>query len=278
MKKWLALLCALVMVFSLAACSSTPDTSTPSGSPSSDGSEPSDNTAKGTFTVGFDQNFPPYGYIGDDGEFTGFDLELAAEVAKRLNLELKLHPVDWDAKDMELSSGVIDCIWNGFTITGREDEYTWSDPYMDNNQVFVTTADSGITSFADLSGKTVAVQVDSTAQKALDKEENAELKASIGNLTTVPDYNTAFMDLEAGAVDAIAMDEGVAKFQIAGRGEEFLILEQVLAPEQYAVGFNKGNTELRDQVQGVLMEMVEDGTFASISQKWFGEDVCILGQ
>ena len=277
MKKWISLLCALAMLFSLAACSGSPDSSTPDGSTPA-GSDGAGTAAKTTFTVGFDQNFPPFGYIGDDGEFTGFDLELAAEVAKRLNLELKLHPVDWDAKDMELSSGVIDCIWNGFTITGREDEYTWSDPYMDNNQVFVTTTESGITSFADLSGKTVAVQVDSSAQKALDQAENAELKASFGNLTTVPDYNTAFMDLEAGAVDAIAMDEGVAKYQIAGRGDEFVILEQVLAPEQYAIGFNKGNTELRDKVQGALMEMVEDGTFAEISQKWFGEDVCILGQ
>ncbi len=274
MKKWIALLLALTLVFSLAACSGSPDNSVDSGSSGTT----SDKTEKTTFTVGFDQNFPPFGYIGDDGEFTGFDLELAAEVAKRLNLELKLHPIDWDAKDMELSSGVIDCIWNGFTITGREDEYTWSDPYMNNNQVFVTTTDAGITSFADLAGKTVAVQVDSSAEKALNKAENADLQASFKNLTTVPDYNTAFMDLEAGAIDAIAMDEGVAKFQIAGRSDKFIILEQVLAPEQYAIGFNKGNTAMRDKVQGALMEMVNDGTFKQISEKWFGQDVCILGE
>ena len=170
-----------------------------------------DTAERTTFTVGFDAEFPPYGYMDENGEYTGFDLELAQEVADRLGLEFVPQPIAWDAKDMELSSGTIDCIWNGFTMNGREDDYTWSTPYMDNSQVFVVAADSGISSLADLAGKVVEVQTDSSAEAAL--KDNAELSATFGTLQTTPDYNTAFMDLEMGAVDAIAMDVIVAGYQ-----------------------------------------------------------------
>ena len=135
----------------------------------------------GTFTVGFDQDFPPMGFVGDDGEFTGFDLEMAAEVAKRLNLTIAYQPIAWDAKDMELDAGTIDCIWNGFTMNGREDDYEWSKPYMKNNQVFVVRGDSDINSEADLAGKNVEVQTDSSAEAALN--DNSELTSTFGSLT-----------------------------------------------------------------------------------------------
>lgn len=234
-------------------------------------------TEKTTFTVGFDQDFPPYGFVGDNGEFTGFDIELATEVAKRLNLEIKLQPIDWAAKDMELSTGAIDCIWNGFTMNGREDAYEWTDAYVNNTQVFVVK-DDAIKSAADLKGKVVTVQDDSSAQAALDEEKFADLKASFKELVVCANYNTAFMDLESGAVDAIAMDVGVAKYQIESRKVDFKVLDDTLAEEQYGVGFLKGNTELRDKVQKALEDMVKDGTFAEISKKWFGEDVGIIGK
>lgn len=231
---------------------------------------------KTTFTVGFDQDFPPYGYVDENGEFTGFDIELAKEAAKRMGLEIKLQPIDWDSKELELSSGAIDCIWNGFTMNGRENDYTWTTPYMDNSQIFVVKVDSGINTKADLAGKVVTAQTDSAALNALNGDDYAELKGSFKELVTCAQYNTAFMDLEAGAVDAIAMDIGVAKYQIEGREDEFVILDDAIVEEQYGVGFLKGNTEMRDRVQNVLNEMVADGTFAEISNKWFGYDVCII--
>ena len=232
--------------------------------------------AGGTLIVGFDQEFPPMGFIGEDGEYTGFDLELAQEVAKRLGLSYQPQPIAWDAKDMELESGNIDCIWNGFTMTGREEDYTWSDPYMENSQVFVVRADSGITSAEDLAGKIVEVQIDSSGQKAL--EADPELSGSFGQLITTPDYNTAFMDLEQGAVDAICMDIIVAGYQIAERDADMVILDEALAKEEYGIGFKKGNTELRDQVNDTLIEMAEDGTLAEISTKWFSEDITTIGK
>lgn len=228
-----------------------------------------------TFTVGFDQDFPPMGFVGDDGEYTGFDLDLAKEVADRLDMKFVPKPISWDAKDMELSSGGIDCIWNGFTMTGREDKYTWSEPYLNNEQVFVVKKDSGIKTQADLAGKVVDVQTDSSAQKALEQQE--KLQKSFKELKIVADYNTAFMDLESGAVDAIAMDIVVAKYQIEQRKADFVLLDDALASEEYAVGFLKGNDELRDKVQKTLEEMAEDGTIKKISEKWFQEDITTIG-
>ena len=171
----------------------------------------------------------------ENGEYVGFDLDLAAEVCTRNGWELVKKPINWDSKDMELNTEVISCIWNGFTMQGREDKYTWSEAYVDNSQVIVVKKDSGIATYADLAGKIVAVQADSSALAALTENEdgsNAEniaLAESFKQMVEVPDYNTAFLNLEAGAVDAIAMDIGVAQYQISQRGDEFVILDGTIA-------------------------------------------------
>lgn len=254
----------------------TEDTKEESKGSGEDGEKASSEAEGGTLIVGFDQDFPPMGFIGDDGEYTGFDLELAQEAAKRLGLEYKPQPIAWDSKDMELESGNIDCIWNGFTMTGREENYTWSEPYMANTQVFVVAKDSGIASQADLAGKVVECQVDSSAEAAL--QQVPDLTATFGQLLTTADYNSAFMDLEQGAVDAIAMDVVVARYQIKQRNADFVVLDDTLAAEEYAIGFKKGNTELRDKVQKTLEEMAADGTMKEISEKWFDEDVTTVGK
>ena len=229
-----------------------------------------------TFTVGFDQNFPPMGFVGDDGEYTGFDLDLAKEVCERQGWEFVPQPIAWETKDATLNSGEIDCIWNGFTMNGREDEYTWSDPYLDNQQVFVVRSVSGIESEEDLAGKIVDVQTESSAQAALD--DNPELADTFGTLQVIPDYDTGFMELESGAVDAVAMDIVVASYQIESRGADFTILDESIATEEYGIGFAKGNEALRDTVQATLEEMAADGTMAEISEKWFGEDITTIGK
>ena len=265
----------------LAGCSSAKTTESSSADTSAAESKLTDETntaatdADTTFTVGFDQDFPPMGFVGDDGEFTGFDLDLAAEVAKRLGKEIKYQPIAWDAKDMELTSGNIDCIWNGFSTKNREDKYTWTKPYMKNDQVFMVRSDSDINSFEDLAGKTVEVQIDSSAEAVL--KENTELSGTFTKLQTVTDFNTGFMDLEMGGVDALAMNSVVANYQITKRDTEgFKVLDKPLSSEEYAVGFKLGNTILRDEVQKALEEMKADGTLKSISEKWFGKDVTTL--
>lgn len=254
MKRMIAISAAAAMALPMAAC----------GSKSGD----SKSGEKQKFIVGFDAAFPPYGYQDENGEYVGFDLDLAAEVCSRNDWELVKQPIDWDTKDMELNSGTISCIWNGFTMNGREDEYAWTDPYVDNSQVFVVKSDSGIASFADLAGKSLAVQTDSSAEAALKEDDNKDLLDSFKELVVVADYNTAFMNLDSDAVNAIAMDIGVAKYQMESRDGSYTILDDVLSAEQYAVGFAKSNTELRDKVQKTLNDMRDDGTFQKIAEKW----------
>ena len=166
---------------------------------------------KTTFTVGFDAEYPPYGYMDENGEYTGFDLELAQAVCDLEGWELVKTPISWDSKDMELESGTIDCIWNGFTMNGREDDYTWSDPYVDNSQVMVVAENSGIETFDDLAGKVVGVQAASAALQLLQDEEGQKALAdTFGALQEFADYNSAFVELQAGSVQAVAMDIGVA--------------------------------------------------------------------
>ena len=283
MKRTAAYLLTGILIFSLTGCSGqaqkVQETSDQTGvSQEATASETEEENAapesvqtqeEGTrqFVIGFDAEFPPYGYKDANGEYTGFDLELAQEVCNRLGWELVKQPIDWDAKDMELDSGSIDCIWNGFTMNGRENQYTFSTPYVDNSQVFVVAEASGISALSDLAGKSVGVQKDSSALAALEGDQKA-LADTFASLNQYGDYNTAFMDLEAGAIDALAIDIGVASYQISSRDGGYLMLEEQLSTEQYAIGFKKGNTQLKDTVEGVLLEMAEDGTVKKLAEKY----------
>ena len=230
-----------------------------------------------TFTVGFDADFKPYGYV-ENNTYTGFDIDLAREVAKRNNWKIVLKAINWDAKDMELNTGAIDCIWNGFTINGREDAYTWSSPYVDNSQVVIVRKNSAVKKLADLAGATVAVQTDTPVLKALQKGgKRAELGKTFRKLVISPNYNNAVMELEAGSVDAVALDIGVAQEKC--KDGKFRILDDIVITEKYGIGFRKGNTALRDQVEATLKAMVADGTAAEISKKYFnGRDCLIIGK
>ena len=221
-----------------------------------------------TLTVGFDQGYPPYGFVGDDGEYTGFDLDLAAEVAERNGWNLELSAIDWDAKDALLSSGSINCIWNGFTMEDREDDYTFSEPYMLNEQVIVVKSDSGIADSAALAGKTVMTQVDSAALDVLEGDA-ADLAATFagGAPQTISDYNNAFMQLESGMVDAVACDLSIANYQMSAKPDTYTIID-TLSSEHYAVGFKQGNEDLAATVTATLKAMYEDGTVQELCDKY----------
>ena len=244
------------------------------------GAEPLKAAEQQEFIVGFDAEFPPYGYMDEDGNYVGFDLDLAEEVCKRNNWKLVKRPISWDAKDSELASGAISCLWNGFTMNGREKDYTWSTPYVDNSQVVIVKKDSGIQKLSDLKDKILVVQSDSSALAALTGEdvtkENKALAASLKELQQVADYNAAIMNLESGMVDAVGMDIGVAAYQIRGKEDALMMLDEHISSEEYGIGFKLGNTTLRDQVQKTLLEMLYDGTFDTIVKKWGLEDSASL--
>lgn len=274
MKKTLAmLLCGAMTMALLVGCGKTAD----DASATTSDADAAATTERTTFVVGFDAEYPPYGYMDDNGEYTGFDLELAQAVCDMEGWELTKTPIDWDSKDMELNSGSIDCIWNGFTMNGREDAYTWSDPYCDNSQVIVVAKDSGINTLEDLAGKTVGVQAASAALDVLsDEEQQKALADTFGTLQQFSDYNSAFSELLAGSLDAIAIDIGVANYQIESRGDGYVILPETLNSEQYGVGFKLGNEELRDIVNADLKKLAEDGTVAELAEKYGISDLICL--
>ncbi len=264
MKKILSLILAVVMVSGLMmGCSSS--------------SEEASTEERTSLIVGFDAEYPPYGYMDDDGEYTGFDIEMAKLVCESLGWECILKPIDWDSKDMELEAGTIDCIWNGFSVTPeREEQYAWSMTYIDNKQVMVVSANSGITTLEEIAGLNVAVQAGSAALEALNADECADWTASFATLSEVTDYNTAFMNLEAGAAEAVAVDIAVAEYQLSLRDEgAYVILDEAFYSEPYAIGFRVDDTDLRDTIDAEYMKLVEDGTYEALAIE-FGIDTAML--
>ena len=222
-----------------------------------------------TLIVGFDAAYPPYGFVADDGSYTGFDLDLAQAVCEMEGWEFKAEPIDWDAKDALLGAGTINCIWNGFTIEGREDKYSFTEPYMINAQVVVTKKDAGIAALADLKDKIVLTQKGSAALEVLqgDKKDVAD---TFKELQTIADYNNAFMQLESGAVDAVACDLSIAAFQMAAKPDTFTQLEETLSEEHYGVGFLLGDegAALADKITKDLRKLNDEGKVKELCEKY----------
>lgn len=229
------------------------------------------------FVLGLDDSFPPMGFRDANNEIVGYDIDLAREVCSRIGMTFRAQPIDWSAKEQELNTGKISCIWNGLSITPeRLEALTFSEPYLNNSQIVVVKAGSGIKTLADMRGKKLGVQAGSSAADAVDAVP--EFKNSLKEIVEFKENITALNDLEIGGVDGVAMDSVVAEYSIKTTGKNFVILDEGLAPEQYGIAFKKGNTELRDKVQNALNEMAADGTIAKISEKWFGRDISPLGK
>lgn len=232
---------------------------------------------KGKLVLGLDDSFPPMGFRNDDNQIVGYDIDLAQEVAKRLGVQLVPQPIDWNAKEQELNTGKIDCIWNGFTITEeRKQAMAFTRPYLRNAQVVVVKKGSGYSTLASLKGKKVGLQAGSSAGGAL--EAAKDFRASLKEVVEFKDNLTALMDLEARGVDAVVMDLIVAEDNIKRSGKAYAILKESLAPEVFGVGFRKNDLALRDAVQGALEGMRKDGSLAKITTRWFGSDISVVGK
>jgi polar amino acid transport system substrate-binding protein len=233
--------------------------------------------SKGKLVLGLDDAFPPMGFRNEDNEIVGYDIDLAREVAKRLGVQLAPQAIDWNAKEQELNTGKIDCIWNGFTITDeRKQAMLFSKPYLRNAQVVVVKKGSPYATLQSLKGKKVGHQAGSSAEGAL--EAAKEFRASLAQVIQFKDNLTALMDLEAGGVDAVVMDLIVANDNIKRSGKPYVVLKETLAPEVFGVGFRKGDLALRDAVQAQLEAMAKDGTLAKLTTKWFGSDISVVGK
>ncbi len=232
---------------------------------SSDGTNTENTDDK--FIMGFNSGFPPFEYTDDNGNYTGFDIALAKEVCKRNNWTfVPLEIIDWNTKELELNSNEIDCIWSGFTINGRENNYAWSEPYFNNTPVVIVKSDSNINSFNDLKGKPVETQQGTSAFETI--KNDTSLKDNFNEITEVDNYDTALLDLDAGICDAVILDYGIANYLVVEKYPNCKILNESISDEQYGIGFKKENTDLRDQVQKTLDEMFKDGTVDKIAQNY----------
>lgn len=275
MKKIFALVLALLMVLSMTACgSSTPaaEPAEPAESEAPEAETPAETPATpAKLVVGLDDQFPPMGFRDENNELVGFDIDLVKTVGERLGMEVELTPIDWSTKELELNGGKVDVLWNGLTITdARKETMLMSPAYIKNAQVIVVGVDSGLNTIADLAGKVVGLQDGSSADEAYAECAAAGTES---DLVKAAENITLFNDLKIGRIDAVVVDKVVADYYITENGEGKLkLMDEQLADEEYGIAFKQGNDELADTILGELAAMVEDGTAAEISTKWFGED------
>jgi len=222
--------------------------------------------------VGLDDNFPPMGFRDEQNTLVGFDIDMAREVAKRLDLEVEFKPIDWSAKEAELSGKRVDALWNGLTITEeRRKNIAFTAPYMENHQIIVVAAHSAIKTKADLAGKVVGAQEGSSAVDAI--KSDAAVFQSFQELKTFGDNVTALMDLSAGRLDAVVVDEVVGRYYVAKRPDQYDVLDDDFGTEEYGVGVRKEDTELLGRLDQTLNAMKADGSAARIAGQWFGKDI-----
>lgn len=222
-----------------------------------------------TFVVGFYNETAPYAFVDSNGNATGFDLEVAQEVAKRNNWTFKVVPINWDLKQNYLNNGSVDCIWSGFTVNNRGGDYTFSNSYLDSKQVIIVLKSSGINNTNDLNGKVVETLSNSSLVDALNNQN-----ISFAKIVQDDSIANTFKDLDAGSCDAVAMDIGIAKYYING-SDKYVILDQPIGHEKYAVGFKLGNNALKNKVDQTLDEMFKDGTLQKIAKKYNIEESLI---
>ncbi|MBY7737009.1 amino acid ABC transporter substrate-binding protein [Paenibacillus polymyxa] len=220
--------------------------------------------------IGIDDKFAPMGFRDENNELTGFDIDYAKAAGEQMGKQVEFQPIDWSAKESELNSGRIDLIWNGYTITDeRKEKVLFTKPYLKNSQVIVVPATSSLSKLTDLAGKTVGLQTLSSAADALDANP---IKSKLKSVSEYPDNVLALTDLKTGRLDAVVIDEVVAKYYMSKEQGTYKLLDESLAPEEYGIGVKKGNEELLTQLQSALDELHKNGKAAEISKKWFGED------
>ena len=230
---------------------------------------------KDTLVVGLDDTFAPMGFRDENGEITGFDVDLAKAMGEKLGKKIEFQSIDWNMKETELNSGNIDFIWNGYSISDeRKKQVDFSVPYLKNKQIIITLADSDINTKADLEDKVVAAQTGSTAVDAIEAESEVMDTFKYGKPVTYESNNDVLMDLEAGRIDAAVADEIIIRYYISKKGEEkYKILDENFGEEEYGVGMRKGDTAMVEAFNKAYEELKEDGTVGEISTKWFGEDI-----
>lgn len=227
---------------------------------------------KGEFVIGLDDTFVPMGFRDENGELVGFDIDLAKAVGEKMGIKIKFQPIDWNAKELELSNKKVDALWNGLSITeARKKVMQFTDPYLNNKLVIMTTKNTGIKTIADLAGKNVGTQAGSYALDAMKEDESFSTYETF----EYADYDAALMDLEIGRIDAIVVDEVLGSYKNANKNNMFVFADEDFGPDEYGVGLRKEDTSLFEAFNKAFEETIADGTASKLSEKWFGRDIVI---
>ena len=230
-----------------------------------------------SITVGFDNTFVPMGFEEKNGNYAGFDIELAKYVSKKLGITVHFQPIDWDMKETELQNGTIDAIWNGYSATDeRREKVAFTIPYMQNTQILVVKKTSGIHSVEDMAGKVLGAQNGSSGM--LDFEEHPEVlknRVKGGDADQYQSVNEAIIDLKNDRIDALLIDRVYADYYLTTEGiaDEYDTIPSGFESESFAVGVRPADKKLLEALNKAFKELYQEGIFQQISQKWFGEDV-----
>ena len=230
-----------------------------------------------SITVGFDNTFVPMGFEEKNGNYAGFDIELAQYVSKKLGIMVHFQPIDWDMKETELQNGTIDAIWNGYSATDeRREKVAFTIPYMQNTQILVVKKTSGIHSVKDMTGKVLGAQNGSSGM--LDFEEHPEVLKNRVKGEDADQYqsvNEAIIDLKNDRIDALLIDRVYADYYLTTEGiaDEYDTIPSGFESESFAVGVRPADKKLLEALNQAFKELYQEGIFQQISQKWFGEDV-----
>lgn len=230
-------------------------------------------------TIGLDDTFVPMGFKDKDGKIVGFDVDLAKAVFKEYGIKADFQPIDWSMKENELENGTIDLIWNGYTVTkSREKKVLFTDPYAQNEQILVTKKDSGITSAEGMKDKILGAQEGSSGYEAFNNETKT-LKDIVkeNDATLYASFNEAMIDLENGRIDGLLIDKVYADYYLkqAGKLDAYNIFSVGFKNEDFAVGARKGDKELVKKINSAFKELQDNGKYAEISKKWFGEELSL---
>ena len=230
----------------------------------------------GELIVGIDDTFAPMGFRDKNDKLVGFDIDLANAVGEELGIKVSFKPIDWDAKEMELESKTIDCIWNGMSATEeRMESMSLSKKYLNNKIVIMTMKeDINVASVDDLKDLKIGTQADSAALETM--QANEDFDSFKDNITEYKSYDTAMLDMKAGRIDCVVIDQVLGNYKSAKGKDKLFTSDFDFGDDYYAIGFRKGEATLTNKVNDALQTLIDNGKAAEISEKWFGKDIVIL--
>nr|WP_315020671.1 amino acid ABC transporter substrate-binding protein [uncultured Aminipila sp.] len=276
MKKILTVLLTISLVFGMAAMVGCGNTNQAADKDNAELTGWAYIEDKGELVIGLDDTFAPMGFRDESGNLAGFDIDLANAVGEQLGVKITFQPIDWDAKEMELTSKRIDCIWNGMSVTDeRMKKMALTDKYI-NNSIIIMAKDNTVKveKAEDLAKYNVGTQADSSALEVLKSNEAYDTYAD--KISEYKTYDEAIMDLQAGRIDCIAVDQVLGEYKNTKLDKKMVVCDYGFGDDFYAIGCRVEDTDVAAKITEAIAAVIKSGKAEEISNKWFGRNIVIL--